>query len=252
MRALAVAWGIVLLFASTGAAQTEADADELLREGVAFAQAGDHARAVAWLERARAIAPSDRIDLNLAESLVALADFRRAEAILQRLANDAAVNPLIGEVARERLAALHERMGVVVVSVSPVPEGAWLTIDGRRSAEASAVSELRVPPGTVRLAIVGRDGTVLARGRATVEERGRANVELAPVVVAPEREPPRPRARRSRGPLVPAPPPASFDPWPWIGGAIAVVVALAAGIGIGAAIWAPMDADLGASALGSP
>src|SRR5690606_7236669 len=56
VRVIALSCVLVLAPASPGAAQTEADADDLLREGVAFAEAGEHARAVAWFERARAIA----------------------------------------------------------------------------------------------------------------------------------------------------------------------------------------------------
>lgn len=253
VRAVGLSCGIVLALVSTSAAQTEADADVLLREGAAFAESGDHARAVAWFERARALAPSERIDLNLAESLIALGEYRRAEMLLLRLVEEPSVNPLIAEVAREQLAALHERMGVLVVAISPVPERAWLAVDGRRVTEARPVAELRVLPGSVRLAVVGEDGTVLARARATVGERDRANVALSPVQLE---APPVIRGTRqqqllTQTPTAPTPPAESIDPWPWIGGALAVVVALAAGIGIGAAIWAPMNDVVPATSIGS-
>jgi hypothetical protein len=239
---IALSLGLVLASASPAASQTEVDADELLREGVAFAEAGEHARAVAWLERARAIAPSDRVDVNLADSLVALGDLRRAEQLFARLATDATVNPLIAELARERLTALRARMGTVVVSVSPVPEGAWLTIDGRRTGAARQTTLLRVFPGPVRLAVVAHDGSVLARARALVDEGGHSDVTLAPVLVtAVEMSADRSPHRRGRRAPSEAPRVAPFDPWPWIGGVIAVVLALGAGIGIGAAIWAPAD-----------
>lgn len=243
VRAIALSCVLILAPGSPVAAQTEVDADDLLREGVAFAEAGEHARAVAWLERARAIAPSDRVDVNLAASLVALGELRRAEALLARLASDASVNPLIGELARERLAALHARMGDVVVSVSPVPEGAWLNVDGRRTGIARDTTVLRAFPGTVRLALLARDGTVLARARALVEEGGRTDVTLSPVLVTAME-----LSARPSSPLPPAPAEAPrvapFDPWPWVGGVVAVLVALGAGIGIGAAIWAPTDGGM--------
>ena len=255
VREMALSCLLVLAWAFPGAAQTEADADALLREGVAFAEAGEHARAVAWFDRARAIAPSDRIDVNLAESLIALGEYTRAETLLIRLASDIAVNPLTGDAARERLARLRERRGVVTVDVSPVPENAWLSVDGRRIGEARETTEVPAFPGTLRIAIITETGTELARARATVEERGRTRVQLAPVTV-PELPPPRERVRYVRVEVpvpAPSPPPpdTSVDPWPWIGGTIAVLVAVAAGIGIGAAIWAPTGDDIGTVAFGS-
>lgn len=253
MRDVVLSLALVLAWASPGAAQTEADADALLREGVAYAEAGEHARAVAWFDRARALAPSDRIDVNLAESLIALGEYARAETILVRLASDVAVNPLTGDAARERLARLRERMGIISIKVSPVPENAWLAVDGRRIGEARELVEVSAFPGTIRLAIMTESGAVLARARAIVEERAHVSVELAPVT-PPELTPRRARTRTIRlEPFEPTPPPpsSSIDPWPWIGGTIAVLVALGAGIGIGAAIWAPTGDDIGTVAFGS-
>lgn len=244
VRAIALSCVLVLAPASPAAAQTEVDADDLLREGVAFAEAGEHTRAVAWLERARAIAPSDRVDVNLAASLVALGELRRAQAILERLSRDATVNPLIAELARERLEALRARMGEVVVSVSPLPDGAWLNVDGRRIGAARETTLLRAFPGTVRLALLARDGTVLARARALVEEGGRTDVTLAPVLVNAANLSARPSPRRGPRRSAEAPAAAPFDPWPWAFGVVAVLLALGAGIGIGAAIWAPMDGGM--------
>jgi hypothetical protein len=249
VRSTVVGSALLLALASPARAQSETAAEELLRLGVALVDAGEHAGAVAWLERARELEPSDRIDLVLAESLVALGEYRRAEQLLARLEGDSSVNPLVAELARERLTALRARMGVVVVSVAPLPERAWLSVDGRR-AELRSTTELRLWPGPVRLAVVSHDGTVLARTRALVHERGLTSVELAPVVVesAPRIE--HRRAVELRA-IDDAPPPASFDPWPWIGGAVAVLVAFAAGIGLGAALWAQGgDAEAPAAFVG--
>jgi hypothetical protein len=226
----------VLATAAPAAAQPapQDDVTSLLREGVRLAQAGEHERAVELFERTRRLVPNDRVDLNLADSLLVLGRWTRAHALLTHLVEDPSVSPLIADLARERLEGLRTRFGTVDVQVFPVPERAVLLLDGRRNGAAARSTELRVPPGTHRLALVADNGRFLARTEVEVAPQERRRVELSPVQAE------LPRAPRAAPALVAnEQPAASFDPWPWIGGAIGVAVAAAVGIVLGFVLTEP-------------
>jgi hypothetical protein len=236
-------FAILVLFASPAHAQDEEeDPGELLREGAALAEDGDHAAAVAYFERARVLEPGDRIDLNLASSLAELGRYAEAERLLVRLSQDESVNPLIADLAREELASVRAQMTAVDVVVSPLPQGAWLMIDGRRHSEVRAISEIHLAPGAHRLAIT-EGTTVLARAQLEIArgDQVRRTVRLTPVAspaaleLAVQAPPPRnPRDREATR---------EIDPWPWIGAAAGSVAATVISIVILVALTQPSHSE---------
>ena len=122
--------GLLWLTASVGHAQSSVDA--ALQTADAHAQEGDHRAAIAVLETARAETPSARLDLSLAVNLAATGSLRDAATLLRALI-DAGTNPLVAEVARERLAAIPDT-----------------SISGRRVAhELTTLIERRGKPGMI-------------------------------------------------------------------------------------------------------
>lgn len=230
--------------ASAQRAEGEDVAGQLLRRGVALAEAGDHDRAIEWFQRARALVPNDRIDVNLADSLMQVGRWADAERLLVRLDRERAVHPLIAELARERLALLRSRTGTVEVRVFPLPANTLVMIDERPHGMARAAVELRVGTGHHRIALVTYDGEVLARANIDVPRPDRYVVELSPVlpldasdasdpppIVAPPRSD-EPRRSSSEG-----------DPWPWIGAGLGVAAAAAVAITLGVVLSAPSPTE---------
>ena len=126
--------GLLWLTASVGHAQSSVDA--ALQTADAHAQEGDHRAAIAVLETARAETPSARLDLSLAVNLAATGSLRDAATLLRALI-DAGTNPLVAEVARERLAAIERRLPTLTVMFrDPPPPSSRLMIDGQLEARS--------------------------------------------------------------------------------------------------------------------
>ncbi|GAB5544972.1 MAG: hypothetical protein SangKO_047320 [Sandaracinaceae bacterium] len=223
--------GLLWLTASVGHAQSSVDA--ALQTADAHAQEGDHRAAIAALETARAETPSARLDLSLAVNLAATGSLRDAATLLRALI-DAGTNPLVAEVARERLAAIERRLPTLTVMFrDPPPPSSRLMIDGQLEAQliGARTTTLTLDPGVHVVEVHDADGHVLARTESEVREGQRSEVALMPAGLPP------PALAYDQGAAADASTGFDLDEaLPWILAGAGTVVLIAVSIAIGVAV----------------
>lgn len=184
---------LAVLWAPTAGHAQPSDAAEALRTASARLDAGDAAGAIEVLESARADAPSDRLELNLAIARAAHGEVARAARSLRRLVATSG-DPLVRDAAREQLTRFEPRLATLVVAEGELTRAGRLTIDGRR---AGGGGRVLVDPGPHVVEIRDPEGAVLASAAVDVEAGETRDVELQP---PPSSEAPQPVARRRREP----------------------------------------------------
>ncbi|WP_394837680.1 hypothetical protein LVJ94_12295 [Pendulispora rubella] len=219
---------MALLYAPGAQAQSAMEretARQLMHEGYALKNNGQHAAALEDFRRAHAIMNVPTTGIEVGRELAALGKVVEARDVLWRVARmrDAPDDPPVYRTAKEEARKLTEALAQRLASLRIVPKGAGyrISIDGTELSEAAIGVSTKVDPGE-HVIVAQRDGR-RAEVRVSV---GEGEVRDVPVEI--EGAPAAPPAPVARSPEPKAKPPASTGPsaWFWAGivGAGAAVV----------------------------
>ncbi|MEP6652080.1 MAG: PEGA domain-containing protein [Myxococcales bacterium] len=127
-------------------AKEKAKAQNLLREGTALFERGDHAGALEKFQSAYGTYPSPKILFNIGEADRALARDVDALEVLQRFLSEALDAPVESRTeARRTVADLSAKLGRIAVDCRTA--GAEISVDGRQVGAAPLVKPVWATPG---------------------------------------------------------------------------------------------------------
>jgi len=221
----------LLAAALPGLAHAQAEIDAALQDANEHAQRGDHRGAITILERARERWPSERLEVNLADNLAAVGELRQATRILRGVI-DGGANPLVAEVARERLQSLEARLPTLTVMFrEPPPASSRLMVDGEVEAQliGARTTTITLDPGPHVVEVHDDEGQVLARAESALREGERSEVALMPAGLPTAAE-----AEESAPALDGGVDLDEALPWILAGAGAVVLVAIAVAIGVAA------------------
>ncbi|MEP6653813.1 MAG: PEGA domain-containing protein [Myxococcales bacterium] len=212
-------------------AKEKAKAQNLLREGTALFERGDHAGALEKFQSAYGTYPSPKILFNIGEADRALARDVDALEVLQRFLSEAPDAPVESRTeARRTVTDLTAKLGRITVDCRTA--GAEITVDGRQVGAAPLVKPVWATPGHHQVAVrhaeflpaiedvevtAGRTRTLTLELRPAAKQVNLAAplpVPVGPAVVPPGGLPRESRAYSNGVPLISPPSSTSAMPSP--------------------------------------